>query len=487
MIDKGKVISSLAYKFVERFSVKGIGFVISLILLRLLTPDDFGRVAILNVFISLSQTVVESGLGVALVQSREVDDRDYSTVFYIGMALSALMVLALYFAAPLVAEFYKSPVLVLPLRVYSLSLFFGSFNSIQVAIIQRGLRFKEQLRCSLVATLISGTLGVTLAFRGAGLWALIAYYFAQIVVYCLAMLTALRWLPRSRFSVDSARRLYGFGGRMLASALLNSIYNDVRPLIIGKKFSTGDLGYYDRGQQFSSIISLNIDAAVQSVMLPVFSKSQNDREQLRGLVRRSVSVGTLLIFPAMLGMAAVAEPMVRLLLTDKWLPSVIFVRVLCLAETQVPLTSTNLVVLKALGRSDVYMKQEILRRSLMLAVLLFTVFAFDSVPVIACGFAFSAWLDAFVTSMPLKKLIGYGFAEQLRDVWKTGVAAIVMGLTVYAMNLLALPLAVKLTLQVLCGAAVYVLACRALGSDGYMYVRAAVKSYLHRERERKHE
>ena len=481
-MDKKKVISSLLYKFTERFSVKGIGFVISIILARLLAPDDFGRLAILNVFIGLSQTIVESGLGVALVQSREADDRDYSTVFYIGMALSALMVLALYFAAPLVAEFYDSPGLVLPLRVYSLSLFFGSFNSVQVAMIQRGLRFKEQLRCSLIATVISGSFGVILAYRGAGMWALIGYYSAQVAVYCLAMLLTLRWLPRSRFSKDSAKRLYGFGARMLAASLLTSLYNDVRPLIIGKKFSAGDLGYYDRGQQFSSIISLNIDAAVQSVMLPVFSKAQDETAQLRALVRRSVSVGTLLIFPAMLGMAAVAEPAVRLLLTDKWLPCVIFVRLLCLGEAQVPLTSTNLVVLKALGRSDVYMKQEILRRCLMLAVLLFTVFAFDSVVAIACGFVFSAWLDAFVTSIPLKKLIGYGFADQLRDVWRTGAAAVAMGLAVYALNLLALPLILKLLLQIVCGALVYALLCRALRCDGYMYVMGAVKKYLGRGR-----
>ena len=483
-MNKAKVISSLIYKFIERFSVKGIGLVISVVMARLLAPEVFGQIAILNVFIGLSQTLVESGLNTALVQSPEVSERDYSTVFYISMAISVALIALLCACAPLIAEFYESPEIVAPLRFYSLSMLFMALSSILSAKIQRELRFKQQLRCSLAATLISGAAGILMAQRGAGLWALIVYYFAHSLVFCAAMFIEIRWLPRSRFSMQSAKRLYAFGFRMLASSMLTTLYNNIRPLIIGKKFSTADLGYYDKGSQFSTIISVNIDSAVQSVMFPVFSTLQDDSGKIRAAMRRAMSVSAMVIFPVMLGFAAVAEPLVRLLLTDKWLPSVFFIQVLCVGEMQVPLTSSNLVVLKSLGKSEIYMRQELVRRAAMLIVLAVSVFGFRSVEAIACGFTLSAWIDALITSRPLKKLIGYGFLDELRDVWKNMIAALLMAGAVYAMNALALPLIAKLALQVLTGAAVYVLLCWALRAESFLYTLNMLKKMRHREVDR---
>ena len=474
-MDKATVIKSLIYKFTERFSVKCIGLVISIILARLLAPEVFGQLALLTVFTDLSLTLIDGGLNSALVQSKETYERDYSTVFIITLALSVLMIAVLYFAAPVIASFYKSTALIKPLRFYSLSLLFSAFNSIQVARMQRAMRFREMMYCSLAATITAGTLGILLAYMGAGLWALVGYYFTHIAVNCFAMLFANRWVPHGRFSKDSAKRLYGFGIKMLASSMITTIYNDIRPLIIGKKFSTADLGYYERGQRFSTTVSLNLDTAVQSVMFPVMAQAQDDKKQVRAMLRRAQTMGEFIIFPAMVGMAAVAEPMVRLLLTEKWMPCVIFVQILCVAEMQVPLTSSNLVVVKALGRSDILMKQEILRRTLMIIVLLVTVFAFHSVVAIACGFLFSAWLDAFVTSMPVKKLLGYGFADQAKDMWRSALAAVIMGAVVAALNLLNVPDAAKLIIQIITGAAVYVSACAALKVESFMYILNILK------------
>ena len=378
-MNKAKVIKSLIYKFIERFSVKSIGLVISIIQARLLAPEVFGQLSLLLVFTDLSLTVVDGGLNSALVQSKEVKERDYSTVFIITLGLTAVMIVLLYFAAPLIAGYYQSPALIMPLRIYSLSMFFSAFNSIQVARMQREMRFREMMYCSLAATLTAGTLGIAMAYKGAGLWALVGYYFSHIAVTCIAMFCTDRWIPRGKFSKDSAKRLYGFGIKMLASSMITTIYNDIRPLIIGKKFSTADLGYYERGQRFSTTVSRNLDTAVQSVMFPVMAQAQDDKKQVRAMLRRAQTMGEFVIFPAMVGMSAVAEPMVRLLLTEKWMPCVIFVQILCIAEMQVPLTSANLVVVKALGRSDILMKQELLRRTLMIIVLLITVFVFNSV------------------------------------------------------------------------------------------------------------
>ena len=463
------------YKFIERFSVKGIGLVISIILARLLAPEVFGQLALLTVFTDLSMTVVDGGLSSALVQSKEAGERDYSTVFIITLALSALMIALLYVAAPYIADYYKSPALITPLRFYSLSMLFSAFNSVQVARMQREMRFREMMYCSLAATLIAGALGIVLAYKGAGLWALVGYYFSHIVMTCLAMLCVNRWIPHGRFSKDSAKRLYGFGIKMLASSMITTVYNDIRPLIIGKKFSTADLGYYERGQRFSSTVSMNLDTAVQSVMFPVMAQAQDDKKQVRAMLRRAQTMGEFVIFPAMVGMSAVAEPMVRLLLTEKWMPCVIFVQVLCIAEMQTPITSANLVAVKALGRSDILMKQELLRRTLMIIVLLITVFVFNSVEAIAYGFLFSAWLDAIITSMPVKQLLDYGFADQAKDMWRCALAAVIMGAAVAALNLLNIPDAAKLAVQIITGAAVYAAVCAVLKVESFMYILNILK------------
>lgn len=475
-MNKGRVIQSLFYKFTERFAVKGIGLVIGIVLARMIAPEIFGQIAVLTVFTDLSLTLIDGGLSTALVQSREVDDRDYSTVFYITLLLSAVMIALLQLIAPWAAAYYNSPGITAPLRVYSFSLLFSSFNSIQVARLQREMRFRDMMFCNLAASVTAGVLGVWMAWRGMGLWALVCYYFAQIAASSLAMLAVLRWVPKSRFSPDSAKRLYRFGIKMLAASVITTLYNNLRPLIIGKRFSTADLGYYNRGQSFSSTVSLNLDSALQSVMFPVLSKSQDDPGQLRSMLRRTKMTGAFVIFPVMLGMAAAAEPLVRLLLTDTWLPAVPYVALLSIGEAQVPLTTSNLVALKALGRSDLYARQEVLRRALMLAVLAVSVLVFDSVKAIAVGFVFSAWLDAAVTSLPVGRLLDYGFLPQLRDVWKSGLAAVLMFALVRAIGLLPLSPALLLLLQIPAGALCYTGLSLLLKNESLAYILQMLRS-----------
>lgn len=456
-MEKQTIVRSLIYKFTERFAVKGIGFVISIVLARLLAPEVFGQVALLTVFTDLSLTLIDSGLSTALVQTREADERDYSTVFLITLGLSCVMIGVLQLAAPAISRYFRSPELLRPLRFYAFSLLLSAFNSIQVARLQREMRFREMMFCNMAATLLAGGFGIWLAFRGAGLWALVGYFFAQIAVSSLAMLSVLRWFPRERFSVDSARRLYGFGLKMLAASIVTTVYNNLRPLIIGRRFSTAELGYFNRGQTFASTVSLNLDAAIQSVMFPVLSRSQDEPEALLKLLRRTKKMGCFIIFPIMFGMAAAAQPIVRVVLTDKWLPAVPFLILMSVGEAQVPLTSSNLVALKALGRSDLYARQELLRRALMLAVLTVSVLGFHTVFAIASGFVLSAWIDAWVTSLPLKRLLGYGASDQLRDVWKSLLSALLTALAVWGFGRLPLSPLTALLLQVPLGAAVYVL------------------------------
>ena len=301
------------------------------------------------------------------------------------------------------------------------------------------------------------------------------YYFSHTVVNCFVMFTAVRWRPRLHFSVDRARVLYGFGWKMLVSSLLCSLYYDLRSLIIGKRFSTEALGYYDRGNQIPFVISSAIDSSVQSVMFPVIAKAQENQSEAAALLRRSLTLSALLVLPAMMGLAAISDTFIRLLLTEKWLPSVAIMEALCVGHAASAMTAPNLVAIKAMGRSDIYMKLEFVRRVAMLLVLLITVFAFDSIMAMAYSFTLSCWLDVLLCSLPNGRLLGYGLKKQLKDVWKTIAAAAVMAVAVWAMGLLAMPLAIKLLVQLLVGVIVYIMLCWVLKADGFLYALNMIK------------
>ena len=446
-MDKSKVVRSLIYKFTERFAVKLIGLVIGIILARLLTPEISGQVALLEVFVNFSLLLIEDGVNNSLVQSRTAEERDYYTIFVItfGLAAGALVILE-------------------------------AAASVQVARMQREMRFRELMYCNLAASLLAGALGIWMAYNGFGLWALVAYHFAQIAVSTTAAFLLLRWVPKGGFSMESARRLGGFGIKMLAASATQNLYLSLRPLIIGMRFSAADLGYYDKGRNFSYTISVNLDAAIRSVMFPVLSRAQDDREQFRVIMRRMSMLGSFVIFPVMLGLAAVAEPLIRLLLTDKWLAAAPMLVILSIGEAQIPLTSANLVSLKSLGRSDIYARQELVRRAIMLVILVLSVVCFDSVEAIAVGYSISAWLDVWVTSWPIKKLLGYGVLDQLRDVWKSGLSALVMGGAVYALGFLPLSPAPLLAVQVMFGGTVYLLLNLALKNESLLYLLSALKN-----------
>lgn len=476
-MERLKVISSLLYSLLERLAVKGAGLVIGIILARLLLPEEFGQIAIITVFINLANTIIQNGFNSALVQQKKVDDVDFSTIFYITAALSALIVAILFVSAPHIALYYEFPSLVWPIRVYSFSLFFGSFNSIQIARLQREMNFKLMLYTSFIATLLSGVLGVILAYNGYGIWALVIYYFSNVVFSCLAMLVATKWFPKPVFSWKRAMVLFSFGWKMLVSGVLCTLYNDVRSLIIGKRYSVDELGFYTKGKQYPDIISTTVDSSIQSVMFSAMAKAQTDKTQIKNILKREISIGTFFIAPIMVGFAAVADKFVLLLLTDKWLPSVIYMQVICFANLFLSFTSSSLVAIKSLGRSDIYMKLEIVRRLVMLVILLGAIFLFDSVFAIAASYVISSLLDSFIVAIPLNKLLNYGFVKQMSDNWKTIAASLIMGIVVYVIGLLKVNLVALLFIQIIFGIISYALLCVILKIDSFNYIFKLIKNF----------
>lgn len=454
-MDKKKIISSLIYKSFERLSVKGLGLVISIVLARMLAPEDFGQIAIMTVFINLSQVIVESGFTTALVQRNDVNERDYSTVFYINLVLATICFAVLQLSAPLISAYYHQNI-TLPLQVYTFNIFLGAFNALQLARMQKRMQFQKMMVCSLIATVISGVVGIVAAYCGLGLWALILYNMVNSVIMCIAATLSEKWFPKFEFSLDRAKILYSYGWKMFVSALLCSLYGDLRSLIIGKKFSGNDLAYYNRGQQFPQVISHTMDSAIQSVMFPTMASVQDEKEKLAQILRNTVSMGTYIIVPTMFGLAAVSEAVIQLLLTDKWLPCVPYMQWLCLSNAAVPIISSNLIALKASGRSDIYMRLEILRRIVMLVILLSGILLFNFVEAIAVSCCISSWVDAFISMYPISNLLDYGVKKQITDLWKSVLSAFIMYVAVQGMGVLSWNSSILLMVQIFVGVVLYV-------------------------------
>lgn len=432
---KSSVITSLIWKFLERIGTQGVQFVVAIVLARLLAPADFGLIALVTVFIAIANVFVQSGLNTALIQKKNADNLDFSTVFYASLAIAALLYGVLFVCAPLIADFYNGQTKLIPVvRVLGLMLLLGAVSSVQEAYVARNMMFKKLFYRSVGAIIPSGIFGVMLAYMGFGIWALVGQQLMNSSLMCIIMLFTVKWRPQFVFSFARFKGLFSFGWKLLCSALLDTVYRNIRDLVIGKLFTPADLGFYNRGDQFPKIIIGNINASIQSVLLPSLSTVQDDRPRLKSLARRSIKTSAFLILPMMAGLAAVAKPLTLVLLGEKWLPAVPFIQICCFSYAFWPIHTTNLSAINAVGRSDVFLKLEIIKKSYGLAVLALAIWLFRSPIGIAMSAAVVAPLGSFVNAYPNKKLLNYGFGEQMKDFLPSFALAVVMGVGVYMLS-----------------------------------------------------
>jgi len=461
----------------ERFGSQAMQFVVSIALARLLSPDDFGLVALVMVFIALANVFVQSGLNTALVQKKNADNVDFSTVFYASILIALFFYGLLFFTAPVIAEFYNGREIIIPvIRVLGLTLLLGSLNSVQAAYIERNMMFKKLFYRSVGAIIPAGLFGVALAFAGFGIWALVGQQLLNSFLMCAIMWFTVKWRPSLVFSFERFRKLFSFGWKLLVSALLDTGYRNIRDLVIGKLFSATDLGYYNRGDQFPRIIISNINSSIQSVLLPSLSTVQDDRERLKQLVRRSIKTSAFLILPMMAGLAAVAEPLVLVVLGEKWLPAVPFIQICCFSYAFWPIHTTNLSAINAVGRSDVFLKLEIIKKTYGLAVLLLTIWLFRSPEGIAMSAAITAPIGSFVNAYPNKKFLGYGFVDQMRDFLPAFLLSVAMGGGIYALSkVIIMSPWLLLPVLVIAGGLIYVLGAKLFRLESFDYILNTVK------------
>lgn len=451
---KSKIFTSLFWKLMERGGTQGVQFIVQIVLARLLSPDDFGTVAIVMVVIQLAQVFVQSGFNTALIQKKDADELDFSSVFYLSLFVAILVYILTFFTAPYIANFYGDPLLTSVLRVLTLTLFFGAFNSIQNSYIARNMLFKKLFFSSLGAMIFSGLIGIFAAFMGLGVWALVIQQLINQSLITVILWFTLKWRPCFIFSFKRIKVLFSFGSSLLASSLLNVLYMNIRTLIIGRTYSSSMLGYYDRGEQFPKVVVSNIDGSIQSVMLPTLSAYQDNRKRLKEMVRRSILISSFIIFPMMTGLAVVAESLIKLVLTDKWLSSVPFMQIFCISYALMPIQTANLQAITAVGRSDIFLKLEITKKTIGIIILVvsipFGIYA------IAYGLVLNSIISSFINAYPNKQLLNYSYNEQWRDIMPSLFISLVMGAIVHAIKILNLVTWQLLIIQIIVGIIVYI-------------------------------
>lgn len=465
---KQNVFSNVIWRFAERTGAQLVGFIVSIVLARILSPSDYGIVALVSVFTTIMQVFVDSGLGNALIQKKDADDVDFSTVFYTNIAFCLVLYLIIFISAPLIAKLYNNEDLIAVTRVLGLTIVISGVKNVQQAYVSRKMIFKIFFFATLVGTIGAGVLGITLAINGAGVWALVAQQIFNLTVDTIILWITVKWRPKKFFSFTRLKELFSYGWKLLVSSIIDTVYNNVRQLIIGKFYSSSDLAYYNKAKQFPELIVNNVNTSIDSVLLPTMSREQENKEKVRTMTRRAIKTSIYIMAPLMMGLAFTANNVIKILLTDKWSASVPYLIVFAITYMFWPVHTANLNAIKAMGRSDLFLKLEIIKKAVGVILLLLTFRI--SVWAMALSFLISGVISQIINAWPNRKLLNYSYLQQFKDILPSIVLAVVMGIIVYLINFLRLPTLVTLIIQIILGAIIYIGGSVLLKFESFSYV-----------------
>ena len=412
---RSQLLHGVAWNFIEKVLMRGASFIIGIILARLLSPSDFGLIGMLAIFVAISNVFIEGGLAKALIQRKDCQDIDFSTAFVANVGMSLMIYVVLFLTAPLIADFYDEPILTDITRILSLNFVLGSFNIVQRAKLMANVDFKSLAQINVISTIVSGIIGIAMAFYGWGVWSLVGQTLCSTIVLLLLFPFYSKWRPSIKFSPNSFRQLFGFGSKLMATGVYSVILNNISTICIGRFYKSNQLGFYTRASQFSEIISSTMFDVLGNVTFPVLSHLQDDREKLVSVYRKSLFITSMLIFPMMILCALLSRPMVIILLTEKWLPCVVLMQWLFLARMFTPLSAINMNILNAVGRSDLFMKLDFSKAPLVLIVLAITIPI--SVEAITIGSFCTSFICFFINAYLPGRLFGYGAINMIRD-WR---------------------------------------------------------------------
>ncbi len=479
MGNRKAVFSNLIWRFMERCGAQLVSVVVSFVLARMLDPAVYGLVAKVTIITSIMLVFVDSGMANSLIQKKDPDDLDFSSVFFFNVAFCLVLYVGLFFAAPLIAEYNGQPELTAIVRVLGLTVVVAGVKNVQQAYVSKTMQFKRFFFATLGGTAVSAAVGIAMAYKGFGVWALVAQQLSNVTINTCVLWLTVGWRPMAMFSIERLRALLGYGWKLLASGLLDTVYNKLREIFIAVFYTDTDLAFYNRGNALPNLIVENINSSIDSVLLPVLSAEQDHAEQVREMTRRAIKVSSYIIMPLMMGLAVCAEPFVRFFLTEKWLPCVPYLRIFCFTYSFYPLHTANLNAIKAMGRSDLFLILEIVKKAVGITALLLTMRL--GVYPMALSLLATSVLSQIINAWPNSRLLNYSYLRQLADLLPTILLAAAMGACVYPVSLLGLSDIVMLVIQVPLGVLVYVLGSKLLRIDSFEYLMSIVKKLVRRE------
>ena len=471
----GSVVKNFLWRLAERIGAQGVKLLVELVLARILLPEQYGLIAMVTVFITVFNVFVDSGLGNALIQKKDADELDFASVFWFNVTLCVVLYGVLYLISPAIAAFYQREELCPVLRVLGLQIVISGVKNVYQAYVSRTMQFRKFFFSTLGGTLGAAALGITMAYRGYGVWALVAQQLLNVLTDTVILSLTVKWHPKRMFSWARLKDLLSYGWKLLLSALLDTAYNEARSLIIGKKYTEEDLAFYNRGELFPQVIAANVNTSIDSVLLPTMSREQDERTKVRAMTRRAIMTSTYMMAPLMVGIACIGLPMVRLVLTEKWVPCVPYLWIFCASMLFFPIHTANLNAIKALGRSDLFLKLEIVKKVIGIILILITMHI--SVAAMALSTLVNSVLCQIINSWPNRKLLDYRYRDQLGDILPNLLTAAVMGACVYGIGLLGLPDWATLLIQIPLGAAVYAGLSAATKNESFGYLLSVMKNF----------
>ncbi len=474
--NRKNVFSGFIWRFAERCGAQGVAFLVSIILARVLSPGDYGTIALVSIFISILNVFVDSGMGSALIQKKDADDYDFSSVFYFNLFICVILYAIMFLSAPLIAYFFDRPELVGIIRVLSIMLIISGLKNVQQAYVSRHMIFKRFFFATLGGTVGAAFLGIVMAYYGFGVWALVAQQLFNVTLDTIILWFTVKWRPKRFFSFTRLKGLFAFGWKLLVSSILDTVYRELRQLIIGKRYSSEDLAYYNQGQKFPNLVITNINASIDSVLLPAMSNVQDDVEKVHNMTRRAIKISTYIMAPCMMGLAFIAPSLVEIILTDKWMPCVPFLRIFCINYMFYPIHTANLNAIRAMGRSDIFLRLEIEKKAVDMVLLISSMWF--GVMAMAYSLLISSVLSQIINSRPNKSLLHYGYLKQIKDIMPSIIIAIMMGIIISFFKVFHLPDVLQILIQVSVGAIIYILLSKLFHIEAYQYLTDIVKNKI---------
>lgn len=469
-------VVSLIWRLAERFSAQGIGFLVSIILARTIDPSIYGNIAVVLVLISILQVFIDSGLSNSLIQKKTADNEDFSTVFFFNLFSCIVAYISVWIFAPVIAKFYGNDQLTVIVRVMGLTLLVSGLKNTQQAYITRNMLFKKFFFATIIGTILSAISGIYLAFKGYGIWALVTQHVVNITVDTVLLWFLVKWRPKLVFSITKLKKHVKFGFSILASRLIDVIYTNSRQLILGKVYSLTDLAYFNRGAHIPSIVVTNINSSLDSILFPVMARAQDRKQSVKNITKRAIEMGSFLLWPVMVLIIVTAESLIIVLLTDKWIMSVPYLRLFCVYYAMYPLHTPNLNAIMAVGRSAYFVKMEYVKKTIGVIILIATV-RMGVLP-LAVGICVEGVITTYINAFPNKWLIDYSYVEQLKDIIPNLILALLMGAISYLISFSGLEVYLLLPVQISVGFCAYIILAFLTGNKNLKYTNEVIMGII---------